>query len=134
MKNYDNIYTFKAFHWKIIKLLLGYQNNFRIEKGSDSGKWQLKIDHKLSDETLTKHTELLIIMTVKDGKSSKDDSVLVLKLPKEAGEQTLTFKKAFYIANYSKAAIGPVDFDESIEFTNLLDSSKVHFSLSGKFK
>lgn len=96
----------------------------------------MNIDNSLSDEIIKKFNELLITMTVEviGDNSPKDKSVLVLKLPKQAGDKTLTFKNAFYIANYSKADIGPVDFDNSIEFLDLQDSSKVQMSLSGKSK
>lgn len=113
---------------------LGYEGNFTINKDPNSQKWQLVITHPLDTKTLQENTELLITMSVEEsGKSSKGTSVLILKLPShDTTEETLKFKKEFYIAIYPKAGKGSIDFDSAIDFANSDKTKDAKIIVKGK--
>lgn len=94
------------------------------------------IKKELDAKTLEYNTELLIRMIVEEtDKSSKDTSVLILKLPThDPSKKPLIFKKEFYTAIYPKTGTKTIQFDSPIEFNDLSDTKGIQIVAKGKVK
>uniref|UniRef100_V5I8B0 Protocadherin-like wing polarity protein stan n=1 Tax=Anoplophora glabripennis TaxID=217634 RepID=V5I8B0_ANOGL len=109
-----------------------YTENFELIY--DSNKWYIKITKSLDDETLLNNQELVLTLTASaSGISDTGETILVMNLPRNKGEEAPEFSKAYYIAQYPQKGSGVIAFEDPIEFTNVNEMSTVTITLDSKY-
>ncbi|XP_023310797.1 uncharacterized protein LOC108911331 [Anoplophora glabripennis] len=105
-----------------------YTENFELIY--DSNRWYIKITKCLDDETLLNNQELVLTLTASaSGISDTGETILVMNLPRNKGEEAPEFSKAYYIAQYPQKGSGVIAFEDPIEFTNVNEMSTVTITL-----
>lgn len=105
-----------------------YLDNFQLIFGSN--KWYIQILKSLNDTTIKENSELVITLTASQpDKENTGEAILILKLPTEIVPK---FSEAYYTADYPEDGVDNMEFEPSLEFSNLDSLEDVVITLDSK--
>lgn len=108
-----------------------YGDNFEVIYVSD--KWVINIKNNLDDAILKGNSELVMTLSAKEtGNEVVGEAALILKLPTTDSETGLTFSKAYYMAYYPEELTGVIEFQSSLEFSNIDNPKDIVIALDSK--
>lgn len=108
-----------------------YSDNFEVIY--ESNRWVIHITSSLNDTTLKGYSELVMTLTASQAESENTgETVLILKLPTINNETGPKFSKAYYTADYPKEGTGVIEFEPTLEFSNIDNMQNIIIALDSK--
>lgn len=115
----------------MIKNISDYASNFEIKYESD--RWFINIIASLDDAILKENYQLIMTLTASQAENENfGEAALILKLPTENNEIGPKFSKAYYTADYPEKGTGIIEFEPSLQFSNIDNPEDITIVLDSK--